>query len=155
MEEFHSLYRSVSQLKNLAPDVIQGNVSRLGADELHRRAWPIVQASVQMKIGEALQLWDSAFRLKKAESDVSASARFGVAGRIRLLMTEQDRRLWGHFDRTTGAIEVIREGGADPGDRAVDVLDELAETVILNGGNALAVPPERMPTNTGVATVLR
>ena len=40
---------------------------------------------------------------------------------------------------------MIREGGADPGDRAVDVLDELAETVILNGGNALAVPPERMP----------
>jgi hypothetical protein len=155
VEEFHSLYRSVSQLKNLAPDGIQGNVSRMGADELHRKAWPIVQASVGSKIDEALQLWESAYRLKKAESDVSASARLGVAGRIRLLMTERDRRLWGHFDRATGAIEVIREGGADPGNRALDVLDELAETVILHGGNALALPPERMPTNTGVATVLR
>ncbi len=155
VDEFHALYRSVSQLKNLASEGIQGNVSRMGADELHRKAWPIVQASVGSKIDEALQLWESAYRLKKAESDVSVSARLGVAGRIRLLMTERDRRLWGHFDRATGAIEMVREGGADPGNRAVDLLDELAETVILNGGNALAVPPERMPTNTGVATVLR
>ncbi len=54
-----------------------------------------------------------------------------------------------------GTVEFVQEAGEDPGDHAVELLDELAEIVILRGGNALVVSPESMPTDTGIAAVLR
>jgi hypothetical protein len=155
VEELHSQYRAVSQLKNLADDGIKGNVSNWGADQLHKAAWPIASRSVESRIDSALKLWESAFRLEKAEADVSASARLAVAGRLRLLMTERNRRLWGHFDRNTGEIELVGEGDRDPGNKAIDLIDELAEVVILRGGNALSLTADQMPTQSGVAAVLR
>jgi hypothetical protein len=63
--------------------------------------------------------------------------------------------VWGRIDRNTGDIEVIREGGADPHGAAVDLLDELAEVTMQYGGRALVLAGERMPTDTGLAAVLR
>lgn len=155
VEKDLSRYRAVSQLKNVAEDAIKGNVTHRNVDELHHAAWPIVETIVDRKIDGALQLWESAFGVDKTETDVSASGRLAVAGRVRLLMTDRERRIWGHMNRETGAVEVIRENGDDPGNNAIDLLDELAEVVILRGGQALALPESRMPTRTGVATVLR
>ncbi len=155
VEEYHSLFRSVSELKNLAEEGIRGNVSSWNADRLHKAAWPIVERHADRKVDEALRLWESAFGVDKVESDLSASARYAVAGRVRLLMTQRDRRIWGRLDRSTGAVEILGEREEDPGNHAVELLDELAELAILYGGQALALSPERMPTGTGVATVLR
>lgn len=155
VEEDAATFRKVSQLKNLAEEGIRGNVSHWSEAKLHEAAWPIVERAVDGKIEEALQLWESAYGVDKVESDVSASGRFAVAGRVRLLMTDRDRRLWGRMDRETGAVTFVQEDGDDPSSDVVDLLDELAELVILRGGNALALPASRMPTSTGVATVLR
>lgn len=154
-EEVIATFRGVSHLSNLAEESIRGNVSTWNADRLHKAAWPLVERLAETKVDEALRLWESAYGLEKVESDVSASSRFAVAGRVRLMMTDRDRHLWGHLDRGTGAIEVVSEEAEDPGNNAVDLLDELAELTILYGGQALALPGERMPTETGVATVLR
>lgn len=155
VDQYHGLYHSISQLKNLTDEGIKGNVSRWNPDRLRKAAWPIVQGVADRKIEEALRLWESAFRPGKAEPDVAASARMAVAGRVRLVMTDRERRIWGRLDRETGAVEIVKENGDDPGSDAVDLLDELAEVVLLHGGDALALPGERMPTQTGVATVLR
>jgi hypothetical protein len=37
----------------------------------------------------------------------------------------------------------------------VDLVDEIAEIALKHGGRALALTPERMPTDTGIAVVLR
>lgn len=150
-----SLFRSLSKLKSLADDAIKGNVSHWSADELHRAARPIMEKVAGRKVDRALELWESAYGLGKTESDLANTARLAVAGRVRLVMTERERRIWGRIDRATGSIEVLSENGGDPGSGAVDLLDELAEIVILNGGETLAVSRDWMPTRTGIATVLR
>lgn len=150
-----SLFRSVSKLSNLAEDAIKGNVSRLSADRLREAARPIVERLADRKLERALRLWESAHGPGKTETDLANTARFAVAGRVRLVMTERERRIWGYIDRATGAIEILGEDGGDPGSDAVDLLDDLAEIVLLRGGEALALSKDRMPTETGVATVLR
>lgn len=155
VEKDLSIYRSVSQLKNLADEAIKGNVSHWSHDMLHQAGWPIVERIVDRKVDDALRLWESAYALDKTEADIATSGRLAVAGRVRLLMTDRERRIWGHMDRKTGAVTVVQENGDDPGNNAVDLLDELAETVILRGGEALTIPGTRMPTRTGVASVLR
>ena len=155
VNEYHPLYRSVSGLDNLAEEGIEASVVDWSPDRVHEAAWPIAKAQVLKKIDRALELWETSYGRGKGELDLANLARLAVAGRIRVLLTERDRRLWGTMDRSTGTIEIVQEGGEDPSGEAAELLDELAEVVILHGGNALVLSPERMPTATGVAGILR
>lgn len=155
VEEYHPLYRSVSNLGNLAGEGITANVTEWNSDQIHERAWPIAKDKALAKVDEALDLWEMSYGRGKAEADLANLARLAVAGRIRLLLTERDRLVWGTLDRDTGALEILQEGGEDPGNHAVDLLDELAELVILRGGKALVLSESRIPTRTGAAGVLR
>jgi hypothetical protein len=153
--EYHSLYRDVSRIPNLAQEGIEASVGDWTSERIHEAAWPIARAQADREIDRALELWESSYGRGKAEADLANLARLAVTGRIRLLLTERGRRYWGSMDRATGAIEIVQEGGEDPSGEATELLDELAEVVILRGGNALVLPPERMPTDTGVAGILR
>lgn len=155
VDYYHPIYRSISKLENLAPDGIDGNVNDWDPARLHAAAWPIARAGVDRKIDKALELWENSYGRGKVESDLAAAARLAVAGRIRLLLSEKGRNIWGRLDPVTGNVEVIQEGGADPGGDAVDLVDEIAEIALQHGGRALALTPERMPTDTGIAVVLR
>ena len=130
-------------------------MSNWDASRLHDSAWPIVRETVLEKIDGALRLWENAYSNGKGEADLAGVARLAVAGRIRLLLTEHGRNVWGRFDRHTGEMEFIREGGEDPGPEAVDLLDEIAEVVMEKGGRSLILSGERMPVETGVAAILR
>lgn len=155
VDYYHPLYHEVSRLENLTDEGVTGNVSNWDASRLHDSAWPVVRETVLEKIDGALQLWENAYSNGKGEADLASVARLAVAGRIRLLLTEHGRNVWGRFDRHTGEMEHIREGGEDPGPEAVDLLDEVAEVVMEKGGRSLILSEERMPTETGVAAILR
>lgn len=155
VDYYHPLYHEVSRLENLTDEGVTGNVSNWDAPRLHDAAWPVVRETVLEKIGGALQLWENAYGNGKGEADLASVSRLAVAGRIRLLLTEHGRNAWGRFDRNTGEMELIREGGEDPGPEAVDLLDEVAEVVMEKGGRSLILSGERMPTETGVAAILR
>lgn len=155
VDYYHPLYHEVSRLENLTDEGVTGNVSNWDASRLHDSAWPLVRETVLEKIDGALQLWENAYSNGKGEADLASVARLAVAGRIRLLLTEHGRNVWGRFDRHTGEMEHIREGGEDPGPEAVDLLDEVAEVVMEKGGRSLILSEERMPTETGVAAILR
>jgi hypothetical protein len=155
VDYYHPIYRNISKLENLAPDGIDGNVNDWDSARLHDAAWPIAQAGVDRKIDKALELWETSYGRGKVESDLAAAARLAVAGRIRLLLSEKGRNIWGRLDPAMGNVEVIQEGGADPGGDAVDLVDEIAEIALQHGGRALALARERMPTDTGIAVVLR
>lgn len=155
VDYYHPIYRSVSKLENLADEGIVGSVSAWDEGRIHAAAWPIAQKLVERKLDVALDLWESSYGRGKTESDLAVIARLAVAGRIRLLLAEKGRTVWGRLNRIAGDIEVIREGGSDPHGDAVDLLDELAELTIQFGGRALVLSGQKMPTDTGLAAVLR
>ena len=155
VDYYHPIYHSVSKLENLVDEGIVGNVSGWDEGRIHAAAWPIAQKSVEDKLDIALELWERSYGRGKTESEPAAIAKLAVAGRIRLLLTEKGRTVWGRFDRSSGDIEIIGEGGTDPGGDAVDLLDELAEVTIQHGGRALVLPDAKIPTDTGIAAVLR
>ncbi len=155
VDYYHPIYHSISKLENLTDEGIVGSIVGWDDGRIHAAAWPIARKSVERKLDVALNLWESSYGRGKAESDLATVARLAVAGRIRLLLTENGRTVWGRIDRTSGDIEVGRGGGSDPHGTAVDLLDELAEMTIQLGGRALELPAEKMPTDTGLAAVLR
>ncbi|MDP2471842.1 MAG: hypothetical protein Q8W45_02455 [Candidatus Palauibacterales bacterium] len=155
VDYYHPIYRHVSKLENLADEGIVGNIAGWDEGRIHASAWPIARKSVERKLEKAIDLWESSFGRGKTESDLTVAARLAVAGRIRLLLTEKGRAVWGRIDRRTGDVEVVAEGGPDPYGDTVDLFDELAEITIQYGGRALELPGEKMPSDTGLAVVLR
>jgi len=152
--ENQPLYRSASRLDTLATEGIEGAIRFWDPNRVHERAWPIAERVSRGRIDAALDLWERAYGRGKGETDVVGLGRLAAAGRIHLLLTEQDRRLWGSFRPADGVIE-IEADGEPPEGAAVEILDELSETVLLHGGTALVVPSERTPTTPGAAGVLR
>ncbi|MFO7588774.1 MAG: hypothetical protein R6X22_12005 [Gemmatimonadota bacterium] len=155
VDYYHPIYRGITRIENLAPEGIVGSVTDWDPIRLHEAAWPIARAGVSRKIDEALALWENSYGKGKVETDLVAAGRLAVAGRIRLLLTERWRRIWGRFDDLTGELDVIQVSGADPGGDSVDLLDELAECALRHGGRAMVLPKERMPTDNGIAVILR
>lgn len=153
--EHHPRYRSVTRLKSLSPDGINASVQSWNAERLHQAAWPLFLESSKARTEKDLALWERSFSLGKTESDLSALGRLAIAGRVRTLLFERGRRIWGSLDRETGDVVVHRDGGADPAGDAVDVIDEIMELVLRRGGSATVLDTERMPTTSGVAGILR
>lgn len=153
--EHHSLYRATSRLDSLAPAGIEASVRDWGAEQLHREAWPLALRATDAQIDRALQLWEASYGRGKTEPGPVNMGPLAMAGRVRLLLIERGRRLWGTLDRSTGRLQVQRDGGDDPGADAVELLDELSELVLLKRGRTLSLPAERMPTATGAAAILR
>lgn len=98
----------------------------------------------------------------RAATDLVDIARAAVAGQVATLLVEADRFEAGRLDRDTGAIEF--DGATPPdlsrtGDRAAvradDLFGAVAETVLLHGGEVLALARNDMPTETGVAAIYR
>ncbi len=155
VKEHHPLFHSITQLETLTQHGIEASIHGWNPDRVHSAAWPLGREAVEQRLDDLLALWETAYHQGKGEMDLANLSRMAVAGRVRYLLTERDRRLWGVLDRNVGTVEVSQVGGDDPGPHAVELLDELSEVVLLHGGEVRAVSPERMPTETGVAGILR
>ncbi|WP_206108028.1 hypothetical protein [Paludisphaera soli] len=92
----------------------------------------------------------------KAVSKLAEAAREAAAGRIATLLVEADRVVPGKLELENGKIQKahsIDDPGVD--DLIDDLIDDLAEGVLRMKGEVVVVPPDRMPTETGLAAILR
>jgi hypothetical protein len=88
----------------------------------------------------------------RSSDDVESVAAAAVAGRVRRLLIARGRTVRGALDRSTGAV---RKRAAREDAFGDDVLDDLAEAVLVRGGAVHVVEKDRMPTKSPVAAVLR
>lgn len=153
--EHHPRYRSITRLTSLCPEGIEASVQSWSAERLHQAAWPPFLEESRARLAKHLALWERAFSLGKAEGDLSTLGRLAIAGRVRTVLMERGRRIWGSIDRETGEVVVDSDGGADPRADAVDLIDEIVELVLLRGGSATVLETDQMPTTSGVAGILR
>ena len=85
------------------------------------------------------------------DHDLAQVARSAVAGRVSTLLIEADRHVPGRIGTVTGRIEF--DDLAHP--EVDDLLADLGELALKNGGQVVIVPAERMPTCTGIAAIYR
>jgi hypothetical protein len=113
-------------------------------------AWHVVEPQHNAR----QQVWIDAFVVARAQGrasdDVRKTAKAAAQGRVGLLLIEEDRSYTGQFDRASGRVDF--SNGHAPGH---DVLDDIAETVELQGGAVRVIPASHMPTRTGLAAAMR
>ena len=150
----HPIFRQVSKLTNLAEESIEGNVHFWNDKSIYEAAWPIAKQELEKRVETSLGEWERAFGRGAAELDPTMVARRTVEGRVHRLLLDEEARMWGDFDRTTGAIKEIHDGEEGASMR-LDVFDEIAETVVQHGGEVVVLPREKMPGETGIGAILR
>lgn len=78
-------------------------------------------------------------------------AEAAANGRVDTLLLDPNTHVRGTVDRDSGQVQSVERNDA----KSDDLLDDTAEIVLRNGGQVLVLPPEMMPTDTGLAAIFR
>jgi hypothetical protein len=151
LPEHHHLFHTVSHNSLLTDDGIKVHSDAIPIDELRARAWEIFEPLYHARLDSLADDFSVAKSQQLGLDDLAEIGAAAVAGRIATLLIEADREIPGRIHTGSGNIHLTDADGQQ-GD---DLLDDLGEWVIKNGGKVMVVPSERMPVATGAAAVCR
>ena len=150
----HAAYRAVTRYPHVLEVGIEGNVDHLRPEKIQRLAWPIVAEHEAHREASAAAQYLAARPSGKASDALADVARAVVQGRVRVLLHAEGAHVWGHLDRETGECH-LDDTGASNGFARADVIDDLCELTLVQGGEVVEVAPARMPSLSPVAAIHR
>lgn len=151
LAEHHAMFRDVSQNPLLVADGLSANPGALSEDELQLQVWTVLEPHYLARLERLKKSYTAAAARQTGSADLADVARAAVAGQVETLLIEADRVSPGVIDRDSGSIRA----GALESPLVDDMFDDLAELVLLKGGEVVVVPAEGMPTPAGLAAIYR
>jgi hypothetical protein len=151
--EIHGHFRTLAKQMNIVEPVLELNPDALAPEELHRRAWAVVEPLFQTSRNEALDRFRSLLgtgdgKAATKPEEIVKAARYG---RVDTLFVAADDHLWGRFDEA--ADRIVAHGAAQAEDE--DLLDYAAVQTYLQGGAVNVLPKQELPANGPIAAILR
>ena len=147
------IYKEANTYPNLIDAVIKGNPDLLSADELHKSAWDIISQLFQAAQEEAFAHYQqlAGQASERVADTLGKIVPAAYDGRVETLFVAAGVQQWGVFNPVTNEIEIHAqiESGDEP------LLDMAAVQTYLKGGIVYAVGPEKVPSGTSAAAVLR
>ena len=151
VEYVAALYKEVSRYPHHLDQGVHGNPEPWSADELHRRAWELVEPVFRSAREEALATYQALSAQGQATPELSTVMQAAHTGRIDTAFVAQEHQVWGTFDPQTYAVTVDDE--PSPANR--DLLDLIARQTLRHDGVVYALEPEAMPDAADVAATFR
>ncbi len=151
VEFLFPLYRQVCAAPRLLEGGVAGSPDELSAEELHERAWPVVEPVFTQAQEEAAGRFHALAGTGQASSELEDVVTAADDGRVDTLFVALGTRHWGRFDREGRTVELTESNG--PGTE--DLVDFAAIQTVLKGGTVYAVAPEEVPASGAVAAVYR
>ncbi|MBK5210945.1 MAG: hypothetical protein JJE36_01260 [Coriobacteriia bacterium] len=144
-KEFHS----ISKNPDLEAEGIEADPASLTGEEMREQATKIIERHRIEFEGEILDRFNTVYGHGGSSSDIAEIAHAAVDGRVWTLLMESGRTVRGTLDEKTGSVEYLDE------EDAPELLEQLAEMSIRNGGEIVVLPPSRMPSTSGAAAIFR
>ncbi len=147
------IYKEVNSYPTLAEKPILGNTKTLSPQEMHDRAWPIVEPMFRMPLAKDRDLYRQFMgeKDKHASNDLQVIVPAAFYGRVATLFVDRDSQMWGTFDPGTEALVVHPE--RKPEDD--DLLDLASLQTVLNNGTVYPLERDQMPDKSLIAAVFR
>jgi hypothetical protein len=144
------LWKETSKYPHTIDDFISGNPDYVTPSELHAKAWPRVQPTLQAE-REAL--------LARIREKDNPRASFGlpfvvsaaVRGQVDSLFVDCSRPWWGKYDAEIDTVLVHAQ--QQPGD--CDLVELAAAAAIKHGGRVFAITPENSNPDAAAQALLR
>lgn len=150
-EALFPIYEEANSHQNLLEAFIPGNPDRVSDQELHDRAWalvePVFSAARQGAAEECRRVADT----KKGGITVQDVVPAACNARVAVLFVAINTHVWGTHDEATGQVDIHES--RQPLDE--DLLDLAAERTLANGGTVYAVPPDEVPCGGVIAATFR
>ena len=147
------IFREASSHQNLLDEGINGNPDREPLQELHEKAWKIVQPLFEDSQKKAYEKFEQLNGQKSdlATSDLVEAVKAAAFGQVETIFVPLASQKWGRYDEKK--LKVIVKSDRKPQDE--DLFDFAASQTLLNSGQVFAVSPEQIPGGGEIAAILR
>jgi len=153
VDHYFPIYREANKYPYLLDDGVPGSPDQVTAQELHERAWALVEPLFRRKQQEAYARYKERAGLGRTSSQIEVIVPAAHHGRVESLFVTLGEQRWGAFI-PDGAGKVILHEGYEQGDQ--DLLDVAAAETLRTGGHVYAVPRDQVPDpNSRVAAIFR
>jgi Bacterial archaeo-eukaryotic release factor family 3 len=146
-----AMYRDVNTYPNLLEAGVAGSPDRTSTEELHTRAWALVQPHFTRDRDAAAAACRAALGTGRASDSLEEVLTAAEAGRIDVLFVPTGAHV-------LSASPASAPGSHSDGGHELDARDPIEEAVVrsmLNGGTVYAVPQDEMPGRAPVAALFR
>lgn len=146
-----SIYRQDNHYKHLTEQFIHGGHDRTAPEELHAKAWEIVEPLLHEREQKARDRFEGLVGAGKGVTDVKEVVEGAFTGRIDALFVPLGEKLHGKYDPENAVAEIYDDASDTDG----DLLNAVALETLQKGGEVYAVEPESVPGGGVVAAVMR
>ena len=149
--EVVSTFRQGSRLADrILEPVVEGNVDAVSAKELHDRAWPLVEETLEDDLPAAVEEYRKHETSDRAVHGTAPVVKAAVEGRLRTVLVALDQERWGRIDEERH--EVHEHDSQQPGDE--DLVDRVAQLGRQRGARVVLAVAQDMPTDEPLAGIL-
>jgi hypothetical protein len=135
VEYLHPIYQGVCTYPNLLTGGVTGSPDGMTGDELHARAWPVVEPHLHAAREEAAGQYRQFAGTPRVSNDLRKIVPAAFYGRVGLLFVAPEAEHWGRFDAENNKLELHHE--PQPGDQ--DLVNAVAGQTILHGGDVYPI----------------
>lgn len=147
--QFH--FRKLSHNEFMLSEGIESDASLLSHDELRQRSWMVMQPRYLKRLEGFINQYGVSHGQGLATDQLEQIGQATLEGRVATLLVEAERQIPGVVDKQQGKAVAVEDDTAT----TPDLLDELTIWTLEQGGEVIAVPTERMPTESGAAAIYR
>lgn len=151
VEYLYPIFKHVCHYRRLLDKPVTGNPDGLRLDELHAKAWKVVEPVFSKGLDDSLERYGTQVSHGLGSNDVQEVLAAAHAGRVDTLFVAKSEELWGKVDETSGGATLGAQD--DPGSE--ELLDHAAMQTLLHGGTVYAVDRDRMPNKGLIAASFR
>lgn len=148
-----AMFRNLTRYPHVLAEGIDGNPEQLSQQELHQRAWRIVEPVATSSRAAAAARFEQASGNggENAVTELDQVVRAAVQGRVESLFVPAALQRWGAVD--AGTLEIEQHSERRPGD--TDLLDLAATETIRTSGEVFVVGADQVPGPGPAAALLR
>ncbi len=143
------LYKEANHYRHLLPEAVEGNYERERDEEIHAKAWEIVEPHFKQVQATAKERFAQRHGNGQASSDVREAIQAAAEARIETLFVALDEHQWGRYDPQARTATLLDEQDGE------DLLDFAAVQTLLHGGEVYAVPRDEVPGGGKLAAIYR
>jgi len=147
--QFH--FRKLSHNEFMLSEGIESDASLLSQDELRQKSWMVMQPRYIKRLEGFINQYGVSHGQGLATDQLEQIGQATLEGRVATLLVEAERQIPGVVDKQQGKAVAVEDNTAT----TPDLLDELTIWTLEQGGEVIAVPTDRMPTESGAAAIYR
>ncbi len=151
VEYLFPLFKKASSFNNILAEGVEGNPEELRAEEIHAKAWPLIEPLFMKTQEEAFTRYKNLTNTDQITTDLEQTFLAAYQGRVETLFTVEDYQVWGSYDATTNKVHIHKDFSS--GDE--DLLNLISINTLKNGGTVFVVNPAQMPAASPQAAILR